>query len=153
MAAVASSTAATTRRHSTVTSTAHPGSRAARDGAIGHATGAGNRAGPLMSDALTAVPARDEEHGCTVRHSSNDGSGCNTSTSGVDLTACANVASMAPPSPDPPVEVAAGLATAFGPDSGSKPPAGRGQAVLIKLVRSLTVESLLCQKGSAGLWS
>lgn len=60
---------------------------------------------------------------------------------------------IAPPSLDPPVEVAAGSAAPFEPEPAIEPPAGSGQAVLIRLVRSLTVESLLCQKGSAGLRS
>lgn len=61
---------------------------------------------------------------------------------------------IAPPSPEPPVDSAPGSAAALaGLLSPGSLPAGRGQAVLIKVVRSFTVEFLLCQKASAGLRS
>jgi len=61
---------------------------------------------------------------------------------------------MAPPSPPYPSEVDAGSAAPLGELfwPGAEPTA-RGQAVLMRLVRSLTVESLLCQNTSAGLRS
>ena len=46
-----------------------------------------------MSGALVTVPASDKEHSRTIGDSSDDGAGCNSCASRVDLAAGTNVAS------------------------------------------------------------
>lgn len=94
LAAVTSLAAAAARSHAAITSTAHPSSCATRDGAVGHTAGAGDGAGALVSNALVAVPAGDEEHGRTISHGTNNGSSCNSCASRVDLAARAGVTSQ-----------------------------------------------------------
>jgi hypothetical protein len=90
LTAVTSVAAAAARSHAAITSTAHPGSCATRDGATG---GAGDGAGALVSNTLVAVPAGDEEHGRTIRHGTNNSSSCNSCAGRVDLAARAGITS------------------------------------------------------------
>lgn len=77
LTAVTASAAPTAWSHAPVASTMHPSSRATRDRAIRHTAGAGDGAGTLVSDALVPVTAGNEEHGCAVCKSTDNGTAGN----------------------------------------------------------------------------
>jgi cytochrome c551/c552 len=93
VASLAAATAGHAGSESTVASAGHPGiTTQTAYGAISVAAAVGNRVGPFVGQTLLPVPARDEEHGSTICQSSDNSTGCNTSSSSVDGVACSHVA-------------------------------------------------------------
>jgi hypothetical protein len=102
-----------------------------------------------VSHALVSVSASDEEHGSTVGDSTNNGTASDDGAGLVDSAAGANVTSHGTTVTRSACRASTWLGSCIGRAVVTRKLAG----VLISIVRSFTVEFLLCQKASAGLRS